>query len=166
MPSAVSFLPPNGAGWTLPFPSLTLHALTPSSPDSPAHVYCQVDESDSGANGHADGEEEEYTPMREIRIFLPETKCKRPILPAEGLTPPVQPLFAALSQCSALHMSLLPNGEPSSFFGFGDMDDGPDDEWEGEEEDEEEQDGEEDQGGRVRSDFHSGGGPGARFRPY
>jgi nucleotide-sensitive chloride channel 1A len=21
-------------------------------------------------------------------------------------------------------------------------------------------------GGRVRSDFHSGGGPGARFRPY
>ena len=133
MPSAVSFLPPNGAGWTLPFPSLTLHALTPSSPDSPAHVYCQVDESDSGANGHADGEEEEYTPMREIRIFLPETKCKRPILPAEGLTPPVQPLFAALSQCSALHMSLLPNGEPSSFFGFGDMDDGPDDEWEGEE---------------------------------
>jgi nucleotide-sensitive chloride channel 1A len=65
--------------------------LTPSSPDDPAHVYCQVDESDnremtsvgqSGANGTEDEDEEEqgsggdeYTPMREIRIYLPDSKC-------------------------------------------------------------------------------------------
>ena len=88
-----------------------------------------------------------------------------------------------MSRCSALHDSLLPNGEPSSFFGFGDMADGPeyDDEYDDEEAgweeveggDEHDNDNNEDQqdgggvsGGRVRSDFHSGGGPGARFAPY
>ena len=69
--SAVSFLPADNDGWTLPFPSLTLHALTPASDDSPAHIYCQVDESDL-ANGD---DEDEYTPMREIRIFISEEKC-------------------------------------------------------------------------------------------
>ena len=59
----------------------------------------------------------------------------------------------------------MPNGEPSSVFGFGDMADGPEDEeWEDEEEEEEQANGGEP--GRVRSDFHSGGGPEARFRPY
>lgn len=67
----------------------------------------------------------------------------------------------ALSNCSALHDSLLPSGEPSNFFGFG-MDDDEDDD--DEEYDENDQDGA--SGGRVRSDFHSGGGPGARFQPY
>jgi nucleotide-sensitive chloride channel 1A len=89
----------------------------------------------------------------------------------------VPTLFQALSQCSALHDSLLPNGEPSSFFGgmgdgFGTMPEGPDDDGEGWEDMENGDDadangGEEGEGGgRVRSDFHSGGGPGARFRPY
>ncbi len=72
--SAMSFLPLNNAGWTLPFPSLTLHALTPSTDDSPAHIYCQVDESQVQTNGNMD-DEEEYTPMREIRLYLPEGKC-------------------------------------------------------------------------------------------
>jgi len=90
--SAVSFLPASGVvGWTLPYPSLTLHALTPSSGDAPAHVYCQVDESGNPAmqtsdhiNGDADGEEnehegggdDEFTAMREVRIYLPEAKRK------------------------------------------------------------------------------------------
>lgn len=81
------------------------------------------------------------------------------------LTPtPVEGLFSALSACSALHDSVLPNGEPSSFFGFGDDDDDEDDE----EGDDGAFDDAEDEGagGRVRSDFHSGGGPGARYRPY
>ena len=77
----------------------------------------------------------------------------------------------------------MPNGEPSSFFGFGDMADGPeyDDEYDDDEAGWEEVEGgdadgdgnsgdEQDDaganGGRVRSDFHSGGGPGARFAPY
>lgn len=73
------------------------------------------------------------------------------------------PLFDALSQCSALHASTLPSGEVSSFFGFGDDDD-DDDEWD-ETEDGAFEDAEEG-GGRVRSEFHSGGGPQARFQPY
>ena len=92
---AVSFLPHTASpGFTLPYPVLTLHALTPATPDAPAHLYCQVDESDrpSAAAGAANGggevdgdletEEEgegegegEYTPMRELRVYLPEAKC-------------------------------------------------------------------------------------------
>jgi nucleotide-sensitive chloride channel 1A len=77
----------------------------------------------------------------------------------------VSPLFEALSDCSALHDSLLPSGETSSFPFFP----GDDDDEEYEDEDEEmdgEANGEGGEAGRVRSDFHSGGGPGARFRPY
>ncbi|OCF55495.1 chloride channel, nucleotide-sensitive, 1A [Kwoniella mangroviensis CBS 10435] len=153
---SVAFIPsdPNiTPGFNLPFPSLTLHALTPQSPELPAHLYCQVDESDAPAaaaaaagpsqplgqqNGNGDahmdqeeededdaegyegGEEEEFTEMREIRIFLNQSK--------------LESLFQALSFCSALHDSLLPNGEPSSFFGFGgDDDDEDEDEAEGDE---------------------------------
>ena len=80
----------------------------------------------------------------------------------------VSPLFEALSDCSALHDSILPNGETSSFPFFPP---GEDDEDEGEdwEDDEEGMNGDGDAAegtGRVRSDFHSGGGPGNRFRPY
>lgn len=73
-------------------------------------------------------------------------------------------LFDALSACSALHASLMPSGEPSSFFGFED----DDDEWDEDAEDGAFDDADEEHhgGGRVRSDFHSGGGPGARFQPY
>ena len=75
----------------------------------------------------------------------------------------VRPLFTALSECSALHASLLPNGDESSFFGFAGDDDDEDDDGAEAFEDADEDGGE---GGRVRSDFHSGGGPHARFRPY
>ncbi|WRT64104.1 uncharacterized protein IL334_001033 [Kwoniella shivajii] len=216
---SVAFIPAITSipGFNLPFPSLILHALTPSNGDVPAHLYCQIDESDSlsnaitsagpsnptqiqtqahtqiisdtkmnGSNGEDhqnidvdnddheeddddDGEEgeeydyqenDEYTEMREIRIFLNESK--------------LEPLFQALSSCSALHDSLLPNGEPSSFFGFGGDDDaegyddgqGQDGQWEDADEDDEDGNGNANGAGRVRSDFHSGGGPQARFRPY
>ncbi|WVQ85399.1 hypothetical protein IAT38_007564 [Cryptococcus sp. DSM 104549] len=183
---AVVFLPnsPVTPGFNLPFPSLTLHALTPASSDGPAHLYCQIDESDGpssaagpageaaevngNGNGHVNGDaagededeemdgdaveggdEEEFAEMREVRIYLPDESK-------------LEPLFQALSNCSALHDSLLPSGEPSSFFGFGGDDD---DDFEGE--DGQWEDADEEEGpGRVRSDFHSGGGPGARFRPY
>lgn len=211
---AVSFVPstPDLTGWTIPFPALTLHALTPASPDQgAAHVYCQIDESDAPAsarsalhsagvqpdptavaNGHdasngtgedgADGdgngvededdyqgaEEDEDAPMREIRIYVPDSQREWSCmlsLSLPGLIMTVRPLFSALSHCSGLHASLLPSGEPSSFFGFSDNPDGPEDEWE--DADDAMEDAEEDtEGGRVRSDFHSGGGPGARFRPY
>jgi nucleotide-sensitive chloride channel 1A len=61
-----------------------------------------------------------------------------------------------------MHDSLLPSGEPSSFFGFGD----DDDEYEDDDEDMDDNDANGSEAGRVRSDFHSGGGPGARYAPY
>lgn len=74
----------------------------------------------------------------------------------------MEPLFGALSRCSALHESLLPDGTPNNFFGFaGDSDDEEEDD-----DDDEEEQGDGGEIGRVRSDFHSGGGPDARFRPY
>lgn len=79
----MSFLPPSGNGFTLPFPALTLHALTPASESTPAHLYCQIDE-----GGHAE-EEEEYAPLSEMRVFVPSEKREWPWLFARGL----------LSQC-------------------------------------------------------------------
>lgn len=69
----------------------------------------------------------------------------------------MQPLFSALSRCSALHESLLPDGTPNNFFGLADDSEGDD------EDEEEEQDGDDGEIGRVRSDFQ---GPDARYRPY
>ncbi|KAL7423826.1 hypothetical protein Q5752_001410 [Cryptotrichosporon argae] len=151
--AAVAFLRrTEGNGWALPFPALTLHAHVPASAELPAHIYCQVDDSDAGAdgaaaaaaageagtaadgaNGHgavdangtveAEGQdedaeagdddggayfEEDYTAMREVRVFVPADK--------------LDPLFAALSACSALHVTAADN-----LFGFGAEDDGDDD---------------------------------------
>lgn len=81
----------------------------------------------------------------------------------------VEGLFAALSSCSALHDSLLPSGEPSSFGFFpahDDIDDEDEDDGGWEEDAEGQEDGGDGGPGRVRSDFRSGGGPQARFRPY
>lgn len=45
----VVFIPSSGSqGFELPYPSLTLHALTPASGDQEAHLYCQIDDSDAG----------------------------------------------------------------------------------------------------------------------
>ncbi|KLT41874.1 hypothetical protein CC85DRAFT_286116 [Cutaneotrichosporon oleaginosum] len=135
---AVAFVPREQQGFALSYPSLTLHALTPAGL-LPAHIYCQIDEGETT-------DEDEYSSLAEMRVFVTP----------EQLTP----LFDALSACSALHASLLPSGEPSNFFGFADEED--DDEWE----DDQFDDADEPAGGRVRSDFQSGGGPGARFQPY
>lgn len=143
-PRALSFLPASGEGFTIPYPQLTLHALT-GAEDGPAHIYCQLDLGDEAEEG------EEYTPLSEMRIFAQPEQ--------------LEPLFAALSRCSALHASLLPSGEPSSFFGGGEWY-GADGEFDNAEGDEDDEDDDEEHGGRVRSDFQSGGGPAARFRPY
>jgi hypothetical protein len=134
----------------------------------------------NGESGSDDGEDAE---MREVRIYVEESKCEplslgrwaRPQLYLgiyacraacndSGLTSPVQPLFNALSFCSALHDSLLPNGQTSTFPFFDNDDEDDNDAWEdGDARMNGEGGGE---AGRVRSDFHSGGGPAARFRPY
>lgn len=84
----------------------------------------------------------------------------------------VQPLFDALATCSAINDSPNPNGQTSHFpFIDNDDDEDNDEAWEDADEDADDQaNGGEGavggEGGRIRSDFHSGGGPGARFRPY
>lgn len=121
------------------------------------------EEGDDGA------EEDEYMEMREVKIYLSDTSKRKLHIELIVFTMElthlfiVEPLFQALSQCSALHASLLPNGEPSSFFGFaGDESEGEDGQWDDAPEDDDGVNGP----GRVRSDYHSGGGPEARFRPY
>lgn len=105
---------------------------------------------------------------RNLSIRLEVNTCK--------LTVIVSSLFNAIADCSALHASLLPNGQPSSFPFMDSMEDN-EDAWEDADEDDdaivadadlEAGEGEDEGGeaGRIRSDFHSGGGPGARFRPY
>lgn len=106
-------------------------------------------------------------------LFSPAIIKSRTLADIDHRSRTVETLFQALSACSALHASLMPNGEPSSFFGsggFGDDDDddeGEDGQWDDAEDPDADANGAADgTAGRVRSDFHSGGGPGARFRPY
>lgn len=104
--------------------------------------------------------------LAEMRIYVAEDQCECTSTPpftfsretgsqlsrqAVQLTA-VQPLFSALSRCSALHESLLPDGTPNNFFGLAD-----------DSEDDEEEEEDEGEIGRVRSDFQ---GPDARYRPY
>lgn len=64
-----------GQGWTLPYQDLTLHALTPAGA-TPAHIYCQVDDSPP-ANG-APAEEEEFMTLAEMRIYVAEDQRESP----------------------------------------------------------------------------------------
>jgi hypothetical protein len=82
---SVTFLPSGQTspahGFTLAFPALTLHALTPASADGsvPAHVYCQVDETLHPANGNGDaGMEDDGVDwqMREVRIYVDASERK------------------------------------------------------------------------------------------
>ncbi|BEJ15717.1 hypothetical protein CspHIS471_0503220 [Cutaneotrichosporon sp. HIS471] len=126
----VAFIPREQQGFALPFPSLTLHALTPAGLQ-PAHIYCQIDDGDTT-------EEDEYSALAEMRVFVANDQ--------------LTPLFEALSACSALHASRLPTGETSSFFGFADDED-DDAEWE----DDQFDDADEPAGGRL--DTNKNGAP-------
>lgn len=73
-PRCVAFLPQTiegeaGQGWKLAYQDLTLHALTPAGA-TPAHIYCQVDDSPP-ANG-VPAEEDEFMIMAEMRIYVAE----------------------------------------------------------------------------------------------
>lgn len=64
----MAFIPREQQGFALSYPSLTLHALTPAGL-LPAHIYCQIDESEST-------EEEEYTALAEMRAFVAPDQCE------------------------------------------------------------------------------------------
>ncbi|KAG9082746.1 hypothetical protein FS749_006595 [Ceratobasidium sp. UAMH 11750] len=84
--SALAFIWPSGAGFTIEYPRITLHAV--SRGEAGPYVYCQLDESDPATGGAED--EDEESEMREMKII--------PSDPAS-----VEPIFEALSQCAALH---------------------------------------------------------------
>jgi hypothetical protein len=64
----VAFIPRAQQGFALPFPSLTLHALTPAGL-LPAHIYCQIDEGDAP-------DEDEYSSLAEMRVFVASEQCR------------------------------------------------------------------------------------------
>lgn len=76
MDRSVTFLPSTiegeaGQGWTLPYQDLTVHALTPAGA-TPAHIYCQVDDSPPANEAANGGEEEEFMTLAEMRIYVAE----------------------------------------------------------------------------------------------
>lgn len=112
--SALCFIPASGShpGFSLDYPSITLHAISRDSLGP--SVYCQLDESpapgqsvprptriiegrENDGHYHPEDEEDDDTPMREMRIHveesdgeLPEvdTQCQRPTVPLITLAIP------------------------------------------------------------------------------
>ncbi|CAE6461665.1 unnamed protein product [Rhizoctonia solani] len=85
--SALAFVWPSGAGFTVEYPRITLHAV--SRGETGPSVYCQLDESANGP-GAPGGDEEQDSEMREMKIIPSNAES-------------VEPIFEALSQCAALH---------------------------------------------------------------
>lgn len=83
---SLSFLPSDETrrpGFKLDYQSLTLHALTPATPDLEGHLYCQIDDGQVDDSGAGNGDEDEYGEMRELRVFVGEGK--RTFLPPKQL---------------------------------------------------------------------------------
>jgi hypothetical protein len=68
------------SGFSLKYPAITLHAISPASEDTAAYLYCQVDDPSAKGQGGNDEEDEEedddYVPMRELKVFVKsEAQC-------------------------------------------------------------------------------------------
>ncbi|KAI6125126.1 regulator of volume decrease after cellular swelling-domain-containing protein [Pisolithus croceorrhizus] len=82
--SALVFMSTTGRGFQVPYPAITLHAVSRPQGSSPS-IYCQLDE---GTNDT--GDDVENVDMRELTIT--------PKDPAS-----LDPIFEALSFCASLH---------------------------------------------------------------
>ncbi|KAI5453929.1 hypothetical protein NCC49_004924 [Naganishia albida] len=158
---------PLPTGFSLKYPSITLHAISPASDNAPACLYCQVEDPSakdqtSQTEEEIEEDEEEFVPMREVRVFVQNPEQ-------------LNDLFNALSLCASLHPSpSSPDGSQQGFFGGN-----PDDEdrelpftitglpagADGAFVDapEESANGDTVDGGRTRSDYQAGT---ERYRPY
>ena len=93
--SALCFVPAAGShpGFSLDYPSITLHAI--SRDDSGPSIYCQLDESPAAGQSvprptriiegrendghyHPEDEEDDDSPMREMRILVDESDGQSP----------------------------------------------------------------------------------------
>lgn len=65
-------------GFSLKYPSITLHAISPADDNSSAYLYCQVEDpsaKEQTTNGTeeengVDEDDEEFVPMREMKVFV------------------------------------------------------------------------------------------------
>lgn len=70
---------PVPTGFSLKYPSITLHAISPASDSTPAYLYCQVEDPSAkvqntaetdGDDAEVEGDDEEFVPMRELKVFV------------------------------------------------------------------------------------------------
>ncbi|KZT41281.1 hypothetical protein SISSUDRAFT_1069956 [Sistotremastrum suecicum HHB10207 ss-3] len=85
--SVLVFLSTSGKGVAIPYPAITLHAI--SRTDSAPSLYCQLDEQASGTHETLE-DEDEVADMRELHIIPSDSNS-------------LDAIFEALSICAALH---------------------------------------------------------------
>lgn len=75
--SANSTENPLSTGFSLEYPAITLHAVSPASDSTPAYLYCQVEDPSAKGQSTAESEEnndveedEDVIPMREMKVFV------------------------------------------------------------------------------------------------
>ncbi|KAI0726011.1 regulator of volume decrease after cellular swelling-domain-containing protein [Fomitopsis betulina] len=86
--SALVFLSASGRGWSVDYPSITLHAIS-RAPSGPS-IYCQLDEAAALADSDAPLDEDVDSELKEL-ILLPKDAAA------------LEPIFEALSLCASLH---------------------------------------------------------------
>jgi nucleotide-sensitive chloride channel 1A len=75
---------PLPTGFSLEYPAITLHAVSPASDNTPAYLYCQVDDpsakdqsaAESAENSEGE-EDEDVIPMREMKVFVRTTDQRK-----------------------------------------------------------------------------------------
>ncbi|KAF3920998.1 hypothetical protein ABW20_dc0107290 [Dactylellina cionopaga] len=105
----ILYSPSHSAGYQIPYPSISLHAIT-STPTT-SGIYMQINTHSTSFDDH------DYSSL-EITIYPPQTTLTTS---AEGgnVTSSTKEIFEALTQCSDLH----PDSKPG-FFGGGEDDEG------------------------------------------
>ncbi|KAH7884573.1 regulator of volume decrease after cellular swelling-domain-containing protein [Phlebopus sp. FC_14] len=86
--SALVFMSSSGRGLRVPYPAITLHAISRAEGSSPS-IYCQLDEEVTGA-APADDSAEDVREMRELSI-----------IPQDPMS--LESIFEAMSYCASLH---------------------------------------------------------------
>ncbi|KAI9803907.1 MAG: hypothetical protein M1825_001787 [Sarcosagium campestre] len=119
----ILFNPTNTTGLSIPYPSITLHAIsritqpaTTTSDSSPPQaqqgLYMQISKlSPSGSNGNDDEGLYDEDAVLELTLLPPPPAAATPVLltpsstssQADEASSPIQTLFAALSACANLH---------------------------------------------------------------
>jgi nucleotide-sensitive chloride channel 1A len=98
--------PSGSKGFTVPYPSITLHAISRS--DSGPFIYCQIDKSLAENEGEPEhSEDDEVVDLIEMSLIPAEPTSGKfalashvPIIPNACV---VEAIFEALSLCASLH---------------------------------------------------------------